>query len=1057
MSLNDDGVRQGKKEWGEEKTEGKTEDFNLNTPPVEIFGQHSKRVEPLLKKGIYDSSVLSTFWGRRFTFNKASEEKLLKSGTTNLSNYAKKLGIKENLLPDTLEEANARILSNQHDLSNSTIKQDNYEFFLHNSNAVALSLSKILLAKTEKDRNLKASLEDILDPKGEWADASPEVVTREVYNRLKKRNLYNIPEIQTILKVLSKIHSLKSQEEDYQKTINEQRDKVIDRLKKGYAGEIFPNINTNDDISLQDNYGNILMSLYKIVEYKDIKDSSENLASLISRIEEELIKEEYDITDEEKIDIKDTLIDFSNYIENREELHYLYNTKVTDIKENIKRALGLFSDETLKDFDELNHVAKENAIAINQNSSLILDIPPRAVLYALYNDSVFNDFKEEKADNKYISSIQKIASVDKEKATLIFNNLRDILKNNSEAVLNIVELEEQEQYNPTVFTINDKKNDPANKLLQEALALAIFKAENSEVFNEIYSPEAQRHLLYSVTDPNIINKRPEIDEVNDVFNSYLLLHKSTTSQISDKEVDEIIDSSVFKDNSVLNQNDLKNIRKFSKDLSRESEKIFADITAGMPNQDELSFAIQEMAYIDIARKQTEKLDFTPTNVGRFFRNNLAIQAFSNCMEVAKNPANNVETTPSMSKDCIKQLKDRLEQEAKLSGEVLAKAGVFAGFNPFTSLIMLQTIMSKAQADIIEREMLKATKLISEQISYVERSSDNIQKLARQLLVENNYSGASDSFVDKNIVNQISEAIKRESIAYSIVNNKPVLMKGVFKARFSDDLSINLENLTNLDSNKDALKVLTKYRKDIYESIIKTKDSNLGKHKNELLKIDRIIATVQKNILLDNNMISDTLKYKLGDEANKVADILEDIRKNGLNDNNISSLFNRIDNTDVKNNIMIFIDNTTSVVDILNNNRDDIAKSDKASSVAIYLDTIRNSGNELYNAIDEANSQFIAIDESGNKAYIQTGKGIDGYILKELQKEKNKQVEPNGEIDAERYKKLKSLTSENYHILSRQAKQYIMDKTKSIETANRERLRSTQQKQRERGTSSSPGI
>ena len=1027
-------------------------DINTSTPLVEIFGQHAKRVEPLLKKGALESSVLSSFWGRRFAFNSDSVNNLLEVGSTNLKKIAKKHGFRENLIADTIEEPNARILSDIHDLSNSTIKQDNYEFFLHNADRIGLSLSKILLAKTEKDRNLKKSLEDILDPNGEWINASPDVVTKEVYNRLKKRSLYNIPEIQTLMKVLKKISIIKAQENDYQKSINEERNNVLERLKKGYAGEIFPDLDINDDISLQDNYGNILLSLQVITDFKSINDKDETLASYLNRLEDYFIK--YDITNEKEIEVRNALSDLGYELNNREELRYLFTSKVSDIKKNVNRALGYFDDETLQSFDEYTKKYLESGHSINQNVALVLDVPPRAVLLSLYDDKVFKDFQKDNIDKEYLSIIKGVLNVDDKKANEVFNNLREILRNNNEAVENVVKLEEQEKYNPLTFSINDKKNDIANKLLQESIALAIFKTENRDVFEEVYTPEAQKQLLTSITSESLSSKRPDINEVSDVFNTYLMLHKATTSSISDDEIDKMMDSSIFQDSTVLNNKDIENVKKFSKDLSRESEKVFADITAGMPNQDELSFAIQEMAYMDIARQQTAKLKFTPTNIGRFFRNNMAIHSFSKCMEAAKNPSNNVETTPSMSKDCIGKLRDRLEQDAKLADEALSKAGIFAAFNPFTTLLMIQSILSKAQADMLEREMIKATQRISENISYVERTSDNIEKMARQMLVEASYAGVSDSFVDKNIANRVAEKIKTESIAYNLANTKRVELKGVFKARFSE-LEIDLNNIS-LENSKKALFDLSKYRNDLYEKAIdaSSKGENISKYHNELKKIDRIFTGLQTKIITDNITVAANIETKLKDMNLNISidNIVKDIEKNGLGDKQISNLFSKIDNNETKSELLLFINNSKNALETLANDDNGMTKSDKASSVAIYLSQLRNNNKEISSLLEATSSQFTAVDRSGDKGYIQTGRGLDGYILQELQKEKDKMYRYGEDADIDRVRTLGAMSSDK--TLSNQTRTHISSKSKSsIEIANKELLRSKQQRDRERTTTS----
>jgi len=1001
---------------GVSKTEGNIHK-NTKESKVEVFAQNFNE-DKITKKPINDE--------RRFALNTKTADELIGNGKLNL----RELDINENLIANTLESYKCRILSNSHDITNDIVQQSNYEYFLFNSDKIGENLAKLIIAKAEKDRDLEKSLSDILDPNGKYSNMPPEAVVNEVYNRLKERNLYNVPELKTMMKILQSIKQIEDKEDNYQKTINSKRDEVISKLLNGYAGELFNNIDIDKPLPLE--YESILINIDKLFE-KVPPYSDEKFINYLQRAD----------VNSEVEDLKDDLV---LLIEVSEDVNYLYQMNTKELQEKVERALGFFSEIDKDNFYKKDKEFKEKANYVATSLVLENNESPRSILLSLIDNDIYKDLDTK----EYINHISGKLNISEDESRAIFEETRNILLDNKNIVEGVVIPDDQEKHNPLLFTLADKKNDTSLKLLENAMALAIFKNQDNELFNMVYTKEAQQVLLEKISDPSIIKRRASIDEVNDVFNSYLLLKKAATSEIDTNDIDNIT-KNVFKNSSILNKEDIKNLNKASKDLSKDAQKIFADIKAGVPSQDELSFAIQELAYLDVANKQADKLKFSKNNIGRFFRNNRAIHRFAKCMEVAKNPSNNVETTPSMSKDCLEKLKNELEQDAQASQDAVARMGIFAGFNPFTSLLVINEILSKAQADEINREIIEATAKISEQISYVERSSNNLQKIARQMIVESDYVGASDSYVDKSVANALADRIKRESLAKEIASNKDVSLEGVFKAKFSD-LNINLDDIKNVESAKSSLEKLNRYREELYEKAInKISIGESAKSiKKEIERVSRLITTTQKKILYDNETLEKIVNTKLRNSGIDLDnDIKMKIKKDGLSTDVINRILQKIPDIDKKGEILISLETISNTQNLLKEGKNiNIPRSDKSANIATYIAYLKDADKDLTDKISSSNRQFVTVDTSGSKGYIQTGKDLDGYVLYQLNKE-SKNIINGKEPNYERLEKLKQLNIEsNTNILSKNSREYIANKNKTIESINKERLRSVQQKRRE---------
>ena len=838
------------------------------------FQNHEKRKPDFGAFEFTSDGKRSYSSGRRFAINSKAESHLsLRINEGRIQEHFLDQGVDgaEYFLAEGFLSPHEMSIGDTRRISNESVKKDNYEFVLRNTHLLKANIAKTLLAKMDIDRDVVGTLSDMLSNKSSWAKNDPDLVLRELKNRLRLNSKEQHPEYEPIFKILDKIHNVEEKNEKYKilrlKGLEDNINNIVDDISnKTYGFE------HEDDEQRENVKGYIsesFLSKHSPAMQKNM-DYGEYLAMLL--------RKEPD---------NDFLYKINKYIEDENPL--LGKKQVLQLHAEAKEIERIESD-----FIDTHNASTTTSTNIINRFGYHSNHLPIPLLAALADESfATKNFSEALDGDEWTPHIPLSGE---KKYEELERSIKDLVKGaNDTEIKSIIEdmksnlsknKEEFEYlYNPKVDNIDTQRrhypfeltshyDQDAQNIMRDALYLSIFKHKNKEIWEDVYAnnEDTQRGVVLSSLDKDALKARPKMDEVNDLYNGVLLITKSSSATISDDAVDKLIESQLFKDSSVFNEKDLAGIKSYSKSLSRESERLREKDIYGVPEEKELHAAIQEMRYLDAANSEIEKVyggSVANQLKSTFFMNNKIIHDLSVCMEAAKSPTNHVETVPSMTKGCLEKMKQAHEKmKEEMDKMINSREAAFAGVTPLGTLLIIASIKSSANAYKADRIVEEVNKIVAEDIAYVDSAGSSQLKAARKMNIDVDSLGIGGHIVKDGFQNKFIQSAEREHTIRDIVLNsandkldKPFIINSLFSKERDEALSL-LEN-EDVPENRNAEKILA-----------------LQEELRELLSEEKTLeASLGKEVLNDNAHLKEVFKsIKDAEEALEKEEVQSDPQK-----------------------------------------------------------------------------------------------------------------------------------------------------------------------------------
>jgi len=807
------------------------EEWNSGVSFSDLRYTTSATEEDMKAKGLGEKGLGTNAQIMKFGLSNKAEEMIIERGDDGISDISEYMKKKHNLPKGHF----AKTTDSETPIyapSNGAVVYQNYENTIKNLPNMRTDLMRIFLSKLEMDYNPQGIAKDIVENPRYKTMESEELISE--LNRMIKANLIpNKREYDVLIKLLSVSEEIEREVSNHAKEREERSLKVIDNIKNTYRDKLFgeskdevlARIPAEDFIKDESSLPKIEAFVKEIFEndflYKKYtKETAEgNGLSLKRIIQEEFKREERraKARDEEE-NYSQALLDINALIENPQ-FRKLAEKPLVEIKN--------FSDahsDISTDFISTNNDSMDFATSAFKEAFRTSATYPNYQLLCFMQDDKridkgnfkiagMKDLSEAEIDKKIqeeISVIEdamkkgikqgiirdekynRLSTADVNNLTeTLFESFKNKLKENKGSFETTYlphkdNFDKTRRYEGMGFNADDGLQNDTGLLLRDTLMLAKFEYENEKLFKQVYTKKNQSELLDASTAGNL--NKPSIDKVTDFTNAYLMIDKSLTNGISSSEISKVMNSEVFERNSVLSEDNKKGLEEMSKDISNNQYKSKNKDLVGEVKKEDTERSIQEYFYTKYSKEQIKKLN--PSLSGFSFQNNDVLKDFSDCMEGAKNPSTSIETKPSLGKSCFEKLKQGLEQtvkDAQSKGQTQGHIG--AGMNPFGAFVLLNIVVSQAQADILKRSMKNMSKDISEKTNYILESDSNTQQIARQNLVTLEDFGMNGQIVDTAIADKVIEETETEATVREIANLQD---NPKYRGRGLDDVSIPKE-------------------------------------------------------------------------------------------------------------------------------------------------------------------------------------------------------------------------------------------------------------------------
>jgi len=795
---------------------------------------------------VFSETKHTNYSGRRLAFNSLAQEVVQKRisalaqlGIESPRDYFNYLGVSnsDSLFPETTETVTNRFFTKNNTMTNEAIRMDNYEYFLNNTGSFKTNLAKTLLAKIDIDRDLRGTLSDLLNKQGEWAGQPSEVIYGELKNRLRNAGLEHHKEYEVILKLFRKIDEVEEKYNSYKAERQKSALEIISEIEKSTILKVFAQADISDE-DTQDK----LISQYEVVasfakQYNFKQEDNESILSYLNKMSDYMA---------------DTNVELPEELEDMMEI-VLSHDKLSVMKiKAIDEAFGTYAKEHKKFIATHNETISISTEIMDRFGYLSKHFPVAALARWTDEEYLKKNFIEstdtgdsiqmEKIDEAMKDAIGfALGDIPSEKIDEIMGNVKIHLQRNKEKIESV--------YNPEVDDLNPMRkyipfesnnyHEVSNNILRDAFYLSVFKSKDNEFYTKHFNKESENKVILSVLNPKLTELRPNVDIVNDIYNAVNLTNKISAGKLSTGSYDALLDSPIMQNNSVLNHDDIKSLKKYGSELGEVAEKIREKDIYGTPEEGELIRAIQESVYLDAANKEVDKLHTSlmkDGSVGKyFFQNNKILKHFEICMEGARNPTTSVETVGSLSKGCFEKMKDQFEQAAGEANQLISNPqSAWLGTNFVGALALFISASSMAEKDRVNALIAEVNHKILEDSSYIENSIDMLQKSARFMNVDVDNHGISGQMVESDFEDKLINEAEREHTIREIIQHSHHTLPANVSLAYGDFLH---------DAIKEGNEKFHKNRDEKLESILL---DTIGKKREELLTLksdieDKVLA------------------------------------------------------------------------------------------------------------------------------------------------------------------------------------------------------------------------
>ena len=686
---------------------------------------------------------------------------------------------------------------------------------------------------------------------------------------------------------------------------------------------------------------------------KETKTYTENKMNDISnkyaKIFEERTKELFGINDEKGDvyvnELTEQLEVLKNHLKPNETLNNLSienaNEEVMKLKSNILRLVnkGMLNenilkstkedlDKKLKEFNNIEKIAKKSNIASKASAEIGVMLHRRLggqytnykILKAL-NPNLGKD--EDPAEMKELKGkIEKaflgIADVLKNKypelnisKDTLFNDFKKTLEQNAETIKNNLFIPDNAQYDPFFDTpvLTTETEKKAGSLLNNSLYLAMFKKEekgnniNNSFVNSINSKDFLQNAL-KVDLARDIN----IDEISSFNNIMKILSNISEQKINSGEIDSVINTGLFENNTILNTEKKRHhFKSFIDDFSRKNEKLLSNKIFKKKTDEEITSYVSDKHYKDIDKKLNSKtLRLSLKAMGGF----QTLKDYDGCMQKANIVDTKMSTPQANAKQCIDNFIKELEQKEKES-----ERGIFEQqriYNPLVGFMIIGNMIQNINIYAIKENIIDNAIESAEKLKDIQGALTAQERFAKFVLYKTDDLGVSQEIVDPEY-KQLYENTLLETYTKDNLSKKDI--DKMFELNF-DDYRLDDKTMQKLMNLK--------------ETIISSRQDS---------KIIKDILN-QKNELLDNEIeLKEKLEKSIGNYVEKYS--LKDISK-------LKSLRNRID------------ENTLKELDNFVKNQDEIQKNEENLYKKYGIKNLNELLSNLEEKVNKADKDLLSM-------------------------------------------------------------------------------------------------
>ncbi len=674
----------------------------------------------------------------------------------------------------------------------------------------------------------------------------------------------------------------------------------------------------------------------KAEKYQNVK--IENIAEKYSKLYEEKFNDIFG-TDKQKGDI--IVEDFINNLKvinsslkKGEKIKDLTITENTP--DELKKALvyinGINSNinqntvkeeltEKLKEFNKIELLAKKNNFAVKAGAEFNIMLHRRLNKYTSYDilkaamGNKLNDFPDDEDELHKIQKELKKAFNDNAKilkkrypeefkditGDKLYEQWRQTLLKNSEAIKNSLQYPEEAQYDPffnTIIVDTDLERDAGN-VLNDTFYLSLFKeiAKENEIDKNFTKSFNESEFLENSLKSSKENSK-FIEEIEDVNNIMKTLNNISEGKINSTELNALMDTQLFKTNSILdNEAKKNNFKSFVNDYSKINEKLLKNKIFKKLTDEEINDYSSKKYYDTLDKNINSK--FIQTAL--LSSGNLRIaKDYHGCVKKANIVDTKLGSQQGNMKQCVDNFISKLEQKQKeLENEIYKKQTIY---NPFVGFMILASIVRGATVEAIKEKMDITSAITAEKLRDIQDSPTAQERFGKFALYKAEELGASQDLIDPEYENLYKDTIYETFVKKNL--NQDNISK-MFELNFSDyELDGNtMQKIFNLKEN------ITSFKEDI-----KTV-SEISKLRNELENQEIIL----NEKLSENQNISKFLnKYSLED-IYKLNALKSKLNKEELNElKKYVSIKENYDNVSKNVNSKYKTDDLSGLLDALHN-------------------------------------------------------------------------------------------------------------------------------------------
>jgi len=404
-------------------------------------------------------------------------------------------------------------------------------------------------------------------------------------------------------------------------------------------------------------------------------------------------------------------------------------------------------------------------------------------------------------------------------------------------------------------------HNTAGEVIKDALYIARMKQIN-EVARQSYNKEMTKKLTNVSCNQEMESLKPTFDEVLDTQNAIQLLTRGTVGELSSSEIDTLLDSELFNTSTVLkNKEDRDGLKQFIKPLADTTKMLKEKDLLGSVQEHEMRESIKEFHYLNFTKYLTKQMwdnkdDSKTIRVKKFigrnlFQNNQALHDLGECMKTALNPTTNVETIPSLSKNCIEKYKGQLQKQIDEFDNDNNNMKGWLGLFVVGVIVQAMPLIAKAKQDKLHALIDEMNKKIIDDTRHITSADNKWAKQARMMsLLSDKNDDIENHQLKASHATTLSDEIEKESIAKLLRNKKELV--DTFHIKNEEFVSIeNLiknENRDNDNSNNDYKKELLDSKNrlvQLQEKYFKLKQTTINNGIPNLQELNENISNLEK--------------------------------------------------------------------------------------------------------------------------------------------------------------------------------------------------------------------